>query len=60
MTEDIDVERIQQLISSMRESVSMLCELAELEKGEFNGDRHKQSSAASELLTRWKLDDTRV
>ncbi|MFP4029243.1 MAG: hypothetical protein ACLFWL_15760 [Candidatus Brocadiia bacterium] len=55
MTEDIDVERIQQLISSMRESVSMLCELAELEKGEFNGDRHKQSSAASELLNRWKL-----
>jgi len=42
---DINPERIQKLISSMRESVRILHEIKDMQQSEFNKDIHKQSSA---------------
>ncbi|MDI6774072.1 MAG: DUF86 domain-containing protein [Verrucomicrobiota bacterium] len=45
MSKSIDNERIEKLIGSIRESLSILGELARLPEGEFIRDVHKQGSA---------------
>ena len=41
----LDPERTQKLISSMRETVGMLLDLASMPEEEFFADKHRQSSA---------------
>lgn len=45
MIRDVDPERIQKLVSSMRDSVRMLAEIKGMPEPEFKTDKHKQSSA---------------
>ncbi len=45
MIRQVDPERIQRLVSAMRDSVIMLTEIKDIPESEFNADKHKQSSA---------------
>ena len=45
MIKDVDPERIQKLVGSMRESVRLLHDIQVMEESEFHKDIHKQSSA---------------
>jgi len=45
MKKDVDPERIERLISSMREAGRLLQEIQGLPESEFKNDVHKQSSA---------------
>ena len=45
MSKKIDPERLERLISSMRESVRILRELQDMPETEFNEDIHRQGSA---------------
>ena len=45
MIKDVDPERIQKLVGSMRESVRLLHDIKEIGAPEFYKDIHKQSSA---------------
>jgi len=44
MIRDVDPERIQKLVSSMRDSVRMLAEIKGMPEPEFKTDKHKQRS----------------
>jgi len=45
MIKDVDPERIEKLVSAMREAVLILLELGGMKESDFLGDKHKQSSA---------------
>lgn len=45
MIRDVDPEKIQKLVSSMRDSVRLISEIRNMPESEFTNDRHKQSSA---------------
>jgi uncharacterized protein YutE (UPF0331/DUF86 family) len=45
MTNKVDPERLEKLISSMRESVRILREIQDMPESEFNKDIHRQGSA---------------
>ena len=45
MNKNIDPDRFEKLISSMRESVRILHEIKDMTESEFNEDIHRQSSA---------------
>ena len=45
MIKDVDPERVEKLVSAMREAVSMLLDLKDLPESEFLQDKHRQSSA---------------
>jgi uncharacterized protein YutE (UPF0331/DUF86 family) len=45
MIKDVDPERIEKLVSAMREAVLILRELGAMKESEFLGDKHKGSSA---------------
>ena len=51
MIKSVDNERVAGLISSMRESVSILKELKNLSEPDFNADVHKQGSAKYNFVT---------
>ncbi len=48
---DVDPERAGKLVSSMRESLGLLQELAEMTEGDFKSNRHLQSSAKYNFVT---------
>lgn len=45
MIKEVDPERIEKLVGSMRESVRILYEIKDMSESEFKKDVHKQSSA---------------
>lgn len=45
MIRDVDPDKIQKLVSSMRESVRMLSEIKGMSESKFKKDNHRQSSA---------------
>lgn len=45
MIRDVDPERIQKSVSSMRDSGAMLAEIKGMPEAEFKTDKHRQSSA---------------
>ena len=45
MNKDVDPQRVQKLISSMREAIAILNEIRLMDQSEFLNDIHRQSSA---------------